>query len=266
MTGASISQTQCLWLVRLLWFYRPRHRSHVAFFYYDGKWTELLFSCGALWSTKGALWILISRGKLTKLYNTGEINQRRLEDRLIINHLCTTVQHSHAFQHLSFFGNVDFFFLLVFHNLWPAYCFKKKETAKYHCVLQIFVCSTGQHCCGWIPSVMFTLELGSCFTLCCYSMKEMWKLVKGGCFCCLLISVSCSNWATWTFGLHYSIWMNNKSEFNCFINRINNSTEYPSRLVDLYQWLSDYLRRCWNCKLLEVTSSHRLLCTHCVHP
>lgn len=64
----------------------------------------------------------------------------------------------------------------VFHNLWPAYCFKKKETAKYHCVLQIFVCSTGQSCCGWILSVMFTLELGSCFTLCCYSVNKMWKL------------------------------------------------------------------------------------------
>lgn len=78
----------------------------------------------------------------------------KLEDRLIINHLCTAVQHSDAFQHLSFLGKVDFF-LPVFHNLWLACCFKEKETAKYHCVLQIFVWSTGQCCCGWIPSVMF---------------------------------------------------------------------------------------------------------------
>lgn len=79
---------------------------------------------------------------------------RKLEDELIINHLCTTVQHSDAFQHLFFLGKVNFFSLLVFHNLWLACCFKEKETAKYHCVLQIFVWSTGQCCCGWIPSVM----------------------------------------------------------------------------------------------------------------
>lgn len=35
---------------------------------------------------------------------------RKLEDRLIINHLCAAVQHSDAFQHLSFLGKVDFFF------------------------------------------------------------------------------------------------------------------------------------------------------------
>lgn len=34
---------------------------------------------------------------------------RKLEDGLIINHLYTTVQHSDAFQHLSFLGKVDFF-------------------------------------------------------------------------------------------------------------------------------------------------------------
>ena len=42
---------------------------------------------------------------------------------MIINHLCTAVQHSDAFQHLSFLGKVDFF-LPVFHNLWLACCFQ----------------------------------------------------------------------------------------------------------------------------------------------
>lgn len=68
--------------------------------------------------------------------------------------------------------------------MWLACCFKEKETAKYHCVLQIFVWSTGQCCCGWIPSVMLnTLEPVSCFTLCCssvvhlfyYSLNQMWQ-------------------------------------------------------------------------------------------
>lgn len=137
-----------------------------------------------------------------------------LEDRLIINHFCTAVQHSDAFQHLSFLGKVDFF-LPVFHNLWLACCFKEKEAAKYHCVLQIFVWSTGQCCCGWIPSVMFK-HSRTCFMFytvlfkCCAFIllfnRSNVAVIQGnemssGSFCWFLLS--CSNWAATAFGTHY---------------------------------------------------------------
>lgn len=143
---------------------------------------------------------------------------RRADWSLII---CAPVQRSHAFQHLSFLGNVAFYFfpLRVFHNLWPAYCFEKKETAKYHCVLQIFVCSIGQRCCGWIPSQMFTLELELTWSregvsvVCWFLFPVLTKPHEH------LVCVTALGWA-----IHLNL--------SACMNKINNSTEGLSSICE----------------------------------
>ena len=120
---------------------------------------------------------------------------RKLEDGLIINHLCTTVQHSDAFQHLSVLGKVDFFSYQSFTTCGLHAVSRRRRLpsitaySKYLCGQLDSAVAVGSH--QWCSN---TLELASCFTPCCssvvhlfcYSMNKMWHLFKGGDvdFCC----------------------------------------------------------------------------------
>ena len=111
----------------------------------------------------------------------------KLEDRLIINHLCTTVQHSDAFQHLSFLGKVNFFSYQSFTTC-GLHAVSRRETlpsitaySKYLCGQLDSAVAVGSH--HWYSN---TLAIISCFTLFCssvahlfcYSVKRMWWLFE----------------------------------------------------------------------------------------
>lgn len=92
----------------------------------------------------------------------------KLEDRLIINHLCATVQHSDAFQHLCFLGKVDFFSYQSFTTCGLHAVSGRRRLpsitaySKYLCGQLDSAVAVGSH--QWCSN---TLELASCFSRCC---------------------------------------------------------------------------------------------------
>lgn len=116
--------TQCLWLVLLLWCYSQDIETiwHVFLINMLNKLCFYVLMLHSAHHNGSANFDIQGRIEKKTCQHEWDKAGSKLKSWLIINHLCTTVQCSNAFQHLSLLEK-EHFFLPVFHNLWIAPCF-----------------------------------------------------------------------------------------------------------------------------------------------